>query len=29
MVARPGAAHSIQSLAHSAGLSRSSFMARF
>jgi len=29
MVARPGAAHSIQSLAHSAGLSRSAFMARF
>ena len=29
MMARPGAAHSIQSLAHSAGLSRSAFMARF
>jgi AraC family transcriptional activator of mtrCDE len=29
MVARPGAAHSIKSLAHSAGLSRSAFMARF
>ncbi|MDL2409730.1 AraC family transcriptional regulator [Rhizobium calliandrae] len=29
MVARPGAAHSIQSLAQSAGLSRSAFMARF
>src|SRR5262249_43813352 len=29
MVARPGADHSIQSLAHSAGLSRSGFMARF
>lgn len=29
MVARPGAGHSIQSLAHSAGLSRSAFMARF
>lgn len=29
MVARPGAAHSIQSLAHTAGLSRSAFMARF
>lgn len=29
MVARPGAAHTIQSLAHSAGLSRSAFMARF
>ncbi|MGY4476182.1 AraC-like DNA-binding protein [Bradyrhizobium sp. USDA 3364] len=29
MVARPGAAHSVQSLAHSAGLSRSAFMARF
>ncbi|MDH2380794.1 helix-turn-helix transcriptional regulator [Bradyrhizobium sp. CER78] len=29
MVARPGAAHTTQSLAHSAGLSRSSFMARF
>jgi AraC family transcriptional activator of mtrCDE len=29
MVARPGAAHTVQSLAHSAGLSRSSFMARF
>ena len=29
MVARPGAAHSVQSLAHSAGLSRSGFMARF
>jgi AraC family transcriptional activator of mtrCDE len=29
MVARPGAAHSVQSLAHSAGLSRSAFMSRF
>jgi len=29
MVARPGAPHSVQSLAHSAGLSRSGFMARF
>jgi len=29
MVARPGATHSVQSLAHSAGLSRSAFMARF
>ena len=29
MVARPGAAHSVQSLAHSAGLSCSVFMARF
>jgi AraC family transcriptional activator of mtrCDE len=29
MVARPGAAHSVQSLAHRAGLSRSAFMARF
>jgi AraC family transcriptional activator of mtrCDE len=29
MVARPGAAHSVQSLAHSAGLSRSGFMVRF
>jgi AraC family transcriptional activator of mtrCDE len=29
MVARPGAAHTIQSLAHSASLSRSAFMARF
>jgi len=29
MVARPGAAHSVKSLAHSAGLSRSAFMARF
>lgn len=29
IVARPGAAHSVQSLAHSAGLSRSAFMARF
>ncbi|WP_245313893.1 helix-turn-helix transcriptional regulator [Bradyrhizobium elkanii] len=29
MVARPGADHSVQSLAHSAGLSRSAFMARF
>jgi AraC-like DNA-binding protein len=29
MVARPGAAHSVQSLANSAGLSRSAFMARF
>jgi AraC family transcriptional activator of mtrCDE len=29
MVARPGAAHTIQSLAHSAGLSRSAFMVRF
>jgi AraC family transcriptional activator of mtrCDE len=29
MVARPGAAHTVRSLAHSAGLSRSAFMARF
>ena len=29
MVARPGAAHTVQSLATSAGLSRSAFMARF
>jgi transcriptional regulator GlxA family with amidase domain len=29
MVARPGAAHTVQSLAHGAGLSRSAFMARF
>lgn len=29
MVARPGAAHAVQSLAASAGLSRSAFMARF
>ena len=29
MVARPGGAHTVQSLAHSAGLSRSGFMARF
>src|SRR6202008_3032870 len=29
MVARPGAAHSVQSLARSAGLRRSAFMARF
>lgn len=29
MVARPGAAHTIQSLAHSAGLSRSAFIVRF
>jgi len=29
MVARPGAAHTIQSLASSASLSRSAFMARF
>ena len=29
MVARPGAPHSVQSLAHIAGLSRSAFMARF
>ncbi len=29
MVARPGAAHTVQSLAQSAGLSRSAFMARF
>ena len=29
MVARPGAAHTVQCLAHSAGLSRSAFMARF
>jgi len=29
MVARPGAAHSVQSLAHCAGLSRSAFMTRF
>ncbi|MEP9380702.1 helix-turn-helix transcriptional regulator [Aquabacter sp. CN5-332] len=29
MVAHPGAAHTVQSLAHSASLSRSAFMARF
>lgn len=29
MVARPGSAHTVQSLARSAGLSRSAFMARF
>jgi AraC family transcriptional activator of mtrCDE len=29
MVARPGAAHTVRSLAHSASLSRSAFMARF
>lgn len=29
MIARPGAAHTIQSLAQSASLSRSAFMARF
>jgi AraC family transcriptional activator of mtrCDE len=29
MAARPGAAHTVQSLAHSAGMSRSAFMARF
>ncbi|MGK9171001.1 helix-turn-helix transcriptional regulator [Inquilinus limosus] len=29
MVARPGAAHTVRSLAQSAGLSRSAFMARF
>jgi AraC family transcriptional activator of mtrCDE len=29
MVARPGAAHTVQSLAQSASLSRSAFMARF
>ena len=29
MVARPGAAHTVQSLASSAGMSRSAFMARF
>ena len=29
MVARPGASHSVQSLARRAGLSRSAFMARF
>jgi len=29
MVARPGAPHTVQSLAHTAGLSRSVFMARF
>jgi AraC family transcriptional activator of mtrCDE len=29
MVARPGAAHTVQSLANSASLSRSAFMARF
>src|SRR6202008_1824207 len=28
MVARPGAAHTVQSPAHSAGLSRAAFMAR-
>jgi AraC family transcriptional activator of mtrCDE len=29
MVARPGAPHTVQSLAHSAGMSRSAFMSRF
>src|SRR3546814_16414195 len=29
MVSRPGAAPTVQSLAHRAGLSRSAFMARF
>jgi AraC family transcriptional activator of mtrCDE len=29
MIARPGAAHTVQSLAYSASLSRSAFMARF
>jgi transcriptional regulator GlxA family with amidase domain len=29
MLARPGAPHSVQSLAQTAGLSRSAFMARF
>jgi AraC family transcriptional activator of mtrCDE len=29
MVARPGAPHTVESLAHSASLSRSAFMARF
>jgi AraC family transcriptional activator of mtrCDE len=29
MIARPGAAHTVQSLAHTASLSRSAFMARF
>jgi AraC family transcriptional regulator, activator of mtrCDE len=29
MVARPGRAHTVETLAHSAGLSRSAFMARF
>jgi len=29
MVARPGAAHAVASLAHHAGLSRSAFMSRF
>jgi AraC family transcriptional activator of mtrCDE len=29
MVARPGAAHSLQTLSHTAGLSRSVFVARF
>jgi AraC family transcriptional activator of mtrCDE len=29
MVARPGAAHTVQSLAHSASMSRSAFMVRF
>ncbi len=29
MVARPSAPHTVQSLAHSAGMSRSAFMARF
>jgi AraC family transcriptional activator of mtrCDE len=29
MIARPGAAHTVESLASSAGLSRSAFMARF
>jgi AraC-like DNA-binding protein len=29
MVARPGAPHSIQTLSHTSGLSRSAFMARF
>lgn len=29
MAARPGAPHTVESLAHSAGMSRSTFMARF
>jgi AraC-like DNA-binding protein len=29
MLARPGAPHTVQTLAHTAGLSRSAFMARF
>jgi AraC family transcriptional activator of mtrCDE len=29
MVARPSASHTVQSLAHSAGMSRSAFMSRF